>query len=516
MMWQLIAHHDAEVRSLIERTLHRALEATGAVPQAVEAGDIARSYRVLESFGYADCNLLIIGSSIPADESTSVGMSGREPTKTLIKRLKLISASLPVIVVANTPDDRLADFLDAFQRTALVTVGVGLPAALAEAIGKLFNANRARGGAKLKLDIQICDSSVATWGLRRVGGSGDFVTTGTLPIDASRLKRVIAESDRLGRDIERRDNDWLASLGHLSQDLHDLLFAGGDNNTDCWARFVKHRDQVGGPPNTWVCVTVNDQTHPMLVEALKDRTEAKADGYWMLQAPLFRRYQQDTRYPPLFKDRISRIGDVHCLIVEADPEPGIVDDAPGGKAKFLRLAHSSEECSAIAATLQQAERCHVEHLRIAELGDDVVARLTAMLKRRHWHIVHFCGHLSGSTRTDAGLVLRAADGGILPVEKLSGLLRTQLLFLSGCSSGSTAIVASAVEKLVPALLGFHWSIDDGGASVFARTFYRLLFDSREDCYRYLEYAFMKARQEVYRQHPLDPSWAAPIMVMQMA
>ncbi len=111
-----------------------------------------------------------------------------------------------------------------------------------------------------------------------------------------------------------------------------------------------------------------------------------------------------------------------------------------------------------------------------------------MLRASHWHIVHFCGHATGSGCGDAGLVLRADRNGILPMARLvEALDRTQLLFLSSCRSASADIVNQAVGKGVPAVVGFRWQIDDAPASRFAAEFYRRLFDrTDQDCYRYVE------------------------------
>lgn len=475
---------------------------------------MTRATEVLRDFGAADCSLVVIGSGMPQDEQASVALAGREPTKQFIKRLKAQAKAMPLVVVSSTPDDRLADFLDAFEHTALVTIGTGFQDGLAQALQRLRAGEPRPSAARLRLNIDLCNMQTAHWQLQRRGGD-DFDATGTLQLDTRLLERIIEDSADLEARVAEHRDDWLRRLARLSDDLHQLLFKGGTPNFGCWERFSEQRRHVGGVPNTRVRVTVNQDTHPVLVEALKDEGGA-SDSYWMLQAPVFRRYEATTAYPPLFKDHDSRHGTVHCLVIEADGAPGNVPDEHGGGQGFERLPHSAAECSEIVHTLRQAAHCEVEHLRVAALQGDVVQPVLDRLGERRWHLVHFSGHLAGGRDQPAGLVLRADRGGMLQVQQLVRELgRTQLLFLSSCRSASVKVVMQAVEHHVPALLGFQWPIDDGAAARFAQTFYRLLFDPQDSCHRYLEYAFMKARKAAYQQAPEHPSWVAPVLLMQM-
>ncbi|KQP13694.1 CHAT domain-containing protein [Pseudorhodoferax sp. Leaf267] len=514
MPWQLIAHHDDEIRSLVIGALRKALRAQDIAIRPIEAQHVARADEVLQDFGLGDCSLVVMGSGMPQDEQASVGLAGREPTRQFIKRLKALARHMPLVVVSSTPDDRLADFLDAFEHTALVTVGADFQAHLSEALKRLRAGQPRPSAARLRLNIDLCNMQTASWQLQRRGGD-DFEATGTLQLDQRLLERIIEDSAELETRVAEHRDDWLKKMERLSADLHQLLFKGGTPNFGCWDRFSEQRRHVGGVANTRVRVTVNQATHPVLVEALKDEG-GDVDSYWMLQAPVFRRYESTTAYPPLFKDHESRHGLINCLVIEADGKAGNVPDGHGGGQGFDRLPHCETECREIVQTLTRAANCDVTHLRVQGLGADVATPVLELLRERRWHLVHFSGHLSGDHAQQAGLVLRADRGGILPVQQLVRQLgRTQLLFLSSCRSASAKVVMQAVEHHVPALLGFQWPIDDGAASRFAQTFYRLLFDPQDSCHRYLEYAFMKARKAAYAHAPEHPSWVAPVLLMQM-
>jgi hypothetical protein len=347
-------------------------------------------------------------------------------------------------------------------------------------------------------------------------GCDEFEAQGTLQVDTRQLGRFIKDSKRLDDEVARNDEEWFERLKELSNDLRELLFRGGRDNMDFWDRFLKHRERVGGVSHSRVRVTVDDETHSMLFEALRD-SEDPDDEFWVLNAPVFRRYAQQMTLPPLFKEKdpATRDKPINCLIIEADPEPGVVVDPSGNDERFPRLKYLTSEADGVEEILRQHAGGRVERLSLEAVDGDLCAQVVAKLGEQQWHVVHFCGHVSGDAER-AGLVLRANAAGILPVKKLANALtRTQLLFLSSCRSASTRIVMHAVERHVSAVVGFQWVIDDRAASEFALDFYRQLFSSTDPRTRDLEYALLEARRKVYKRNPGHPSWVAPVLVMQM-
>jgi hypothetical protein len=71
-----------------------------------------------------------------------------------------------------------------------------------------------------------------------------------------------------------------------------------------------------------------------------------------------------------------------------------------------------------------------------------------------------------------------------------------------------------VEQLVPGVLGFRWPVADRQAYEYARCFYDLLFNDGMSR-KFIEYAFLKAKRKLYDKDENDPTWAAPVLVMQV-
>jgi hypothetical protein len=521
MSWVLITHHDEDLRGVIAGAL---LAALAPDPPTIEqANNLGRVADLVLTRGFGDCSLLVIGSTTPENELSSVGMTGRDPTLYLISEIKREWPQLPLVVLANTPNGRLADVLDGYKTTALVTVGDGLADALVARLRALGcgthpplefagdavpmperrpvdAADRSklvsgRASGLLKLDIHLGRDLSAPWCLTESGGA---VTPGILVLNAEYLEDVLFASNRLEEDVARGNPEWLRDMGRLSNSLRKLLFQTGESNLGCWEVFLRARERAGGIANTQVRVTLSERTHPMLVEALRDQV-AVDDDYWMLSAPVFRRYELKDPDPGLFAEG-SDNEVLNCLLIEADGRSSQAVDDEEPEEEFGPLSSIRYEGVNIARILRRTPGVKVERMQLGRIhGDDLCRLVLDKLAERRWHVVHFCGHTSGHARRDAGFVLRARPDGILPVhqfiERLNG---TQLLFLSSCRSGSTRIVLNAVEQHVPAVIGFRWVIDDARASEFAVDYYRILFDKQNpSSYRSVEYAFVQARRAAY-------------------
>src|SRR5262249_41119095 len=105
---------------------------------------------------------------------------------------------------------------------------------------------------------------------------------------------------------------------------------------------------------------------------------------------------------------------------------------------------------------------------------------------------------------------------LLPIDTFSKhIIAAQFIFLSCCRSAHSSLILRMAEKSVPAILGFRWRVDDAGAASFARAFYTELFNPGNPRCKYLEYAFRDARKRVYDDNSHDPTWASPMLVLQM-
>jgi hypothetical protein len=534
--WQLVVHDSGEMAEMLMHTVGAKLQTLGRAAHTRHARNIDDAQAQLARHGIAGCSVVIVGSATPQDASASVALSGREPMLRFVERLKDERADIPVVVISATPDERLASFLGEYRATALVKMDSQFSGELARRVGE-FHGERASASApasgRLRFDLHL-HGRQATWQISR-SGDDPFFQSGELYIDDELMERVLFQSDDMERRVradhlfgEPRNDAWLKALKMLSQDLSRLIFDGSVPNINCWETFLKHRERAGGIDRARIHVTVDSKTHPLLVEALRDRTAADPE-YWMLRAPVLRRYQHAARRRPLFKDAERRADPINCLIVEADPRGGNV---PEYRAVLEPLPHTKLEAESIVKVLRAAGMrvapkhaaepiaggapgCY-EHLRLESVRGDLGDALSRKLKERPWHLLHFCGHVVAGDGLAPGLVLVPEPGGVIPVASLAAQLGgAQFVYLSSCRSASAKVVLQAVEQFVPAVLGFQWIIEDQAAAAFAKAFYEALFDRTGTGFRYLEYAFLLARRAVYERDPHRPGWVAPALVMQM-
>lgn len=511
-MWHLLAHSDEDVRDFAGDAVRAAAAAVPITSNAIKVGNLEEAGQNLDAWGINRCDLVVLEATAPATRRASVGGSTREPVFAFIRRVKSARPALPLIVLAPCADEALRLFLTAYEATAHVELLPDWRERLQGRTEELLKNLPPSEQARLELDITLAGRERTNWQIRRTGDSS-FRDFGELYVDGNELERLIRRSKALGTYV--RQDDWQNVMSDISVDLSRLLFDSAQLNRTLWRKFVNHRAQVGGVENTRVRVTLNDETHPMLIEALKDDDDP---GYWMLKAPIFRRYERPMARPPLFKDPASRDNPINFLVIQADPAPGNVPDGPWA-GPLDPLPEIAAEASDLVATFERV--CNgsggvVERLAIADVAGDPIGAVIAKLRERHWHVVHFAGHGVVSAADDAALVLAPERGGVLRVADLADkLVGTQFLFLNCCRSAGSYFVMRALENLVPAVLGFRWAVPDASGANFARAFYKALFDRGAPSYRYVEYAFMCARRAVHDRDSSDPTWASPVLVMQL-
>ena len=513
-MWQLLVHSDEDVRDLLGEAVRTALDRRGV--KLSKESNLAAAEASLADGNADECNLVIIGARTPVTKTASVGNSPRAPVVEFIKRLKGERPDLALIVLATTADETLGVFLDMFRATALVDFSAEWRDILQSRVAELMNGAARTSSAYLELDITLAGPRRTSWRIHRKGRDV-FEDSGELYVEESELKRLIRKSTELEDRVQR--GGWQSELSDIGSDLNRLLFESSWTNRKLWTKFVDHRARVGGVENTRVRVTLNDDTHPVLIEALKDEDDP---SYWMLKAPISRRYDLPGARYPLFKDHPSREGPINVLVIDADPSAGNVPDDEWAR-DFAPLPEIDREASDLVTIFETARDRGgrggvVDRLSVARIDDDPVAAVFAKLSERHWHVVHFAGHgVWSAARKEAGLVLVPERGGVLRVEDLANkLIGTQFLFLNSCRSADSYFVMHAVRQYVPAVLGFRWSVSDKGGADFARAFYAALFDGTRASYKYLEYAFMHARRIIHDRDSSDPTWASPVLVMQLS
>ena len=384
-----------------------------------------------------------------------------------------------------------------------------------------------RPSGVLEVEIILGDGNEQSWRLER-HGPNPVEAFGALTVDAIELERIKEKSLRLSGEIT--GPQWMATLSELSSDLGKLLFQATNQNQEFWEKFVEFRAESGGQGQTRIRFTVNDATHPVFVEALKYGSDRK---YWMLVSPIFRRYyRQNVSRPPLFQDAASERGPINCLVIAAEPKPGILGD----KA-FSLLRYLGTEAAKVLEVLAR-NKAHgngdMDFFDLATVNgdrDQVVSALYEKLKEKPWHLVHFAGHVGVPPRALLGgkqslseqekedkassLILSPSRKIALDVANfLNKLELTQFLFMSSCRSADGYVIASAARESIPAVLGFRWTVDDKKAAQFAERFYAQLF-SQGRCFKSLEYAFRDARRLTYEADVNDPTWASPVLMMQL-
>jgi hypothetical protein len=533
MGYQLIIFDNPEVRKVAAEAV-----AIGKSPTECDirqCENILDAEAVIARFGVQSCNLVIVGSSTPADACSARAQPTRDATTHFIRKLKKDQPHLRVVVLSAVPDQFLAGFLEAYEETALLQFDSQLRDALIrEAIARP-NDERGVHSDYLELDIFLDDCESGRWSMRRRGRM-NYEDEGKLPLDRKMFEKIVRHSSILDGDVEHKI--WKVIMTDLSEELEELLFKNA--NALFWGKFVAARTESGGLERTWIRFGVNEQTQDAFLEALKEESDQE---HWMLKVPIFRKYPPAGRRLPLFKDIASRQGSINCLIIEADAQGGIVNFA-GRDISLQSLSKTQEETERIESILAQAcqtdnGRGVVKRVRISEavgLRVDPRTYVLDVLRGGNWNLVHFAGHAVQSVKPEesagaarsptatargqraaqAALVLSADQDCVLPIEMFCQHLgATQFLFLSCCRSAESSLIMRLTEKLVPAVLGYRWRVDDAGASDFADFFYTELFNRTNSHYKYLEYAFRDARRKLYDRNNDDPTWASPMLVLQM-
>lgn len=128
---------------------------------------------------------------------------------------------------------------------------------------------------------------------------------------------------------------------------------------------------------------------------------------------------------------------------------------------------------------------------------------------------HFAGH-GGFSSSDADRALLELEDGELRPWDVSGIAcnlgrSSPLVFLNACRAGRAGISLTGMGGWAPRFLGAgasafvgpYWSVRDRAAASFARAFYRELLAGEP-----IGEAGRKARLEVRRKHPGNPTWLA--------
>lgn len=153
------------------------------------------------------------------------------------------------------------------------------------------------------------------------------------------------------------------------------------------------------------------------------------------------------------------------------------------------------------------------------------------LKKCSYHIVHYAGH--GAYDVDSPEKSSIffwekpnCQGGVkqLSISELQMVLRdsdVRFVYLSCCLGTATGesvklldddflgIADGLVHANIPAVLGFRWSVSDGGAVTLSLEFYKSLTEGGQ-----IDAALLNARCAVAAKDRDDITWLSPILIMQ--
>jgi hypothetical protein len=509
--WTLIAHPDPDIREEIERTVREVTKSwAGNIVQASHA-EAARA--ALFSNGASDCRMIVVGVALPKDAATPLRESDGSHGIDLVRALRSQRLTMPAVFTAEHADSGLYQAMRALPPSRFVRLGPDWGADLALQLSDIpLGAHTTRYRRGLNLDMRL----LKQWSWQ-LDGEG-VEDGGEIYRNESILEEIQSLSGAIARD--RSGQTWPTLLNSIRKQLNELFFRATLNEKFNSGLLLN----IGrfGARNARVRFTVDEATHDLFLEALQDPENSRS--FWMLKAPIYRRYDRPGKGFALFKDRASRQGKISCLIIAANPAECEALGAPWN-TPLEELPKLMPEVEAIQRVLEDEMArpggCigKVEVFRAVDHPGAAEDALERVLQQETWHLVHFVGHAvrSGS---DGALVLDGAQGAVLSADRLAGQLaeaQTQFLYLSSCKSADAYFVMRLVDKSLPAVLGYRWPVQDDKAFAFARYFYKALFED-EESRKYLEYALLNAKCKLHDDstgNASDPTWAAPVLVMQV-
>lgn len=318
-----------------------------------------------------------------------------------------------------------------------------------------------------------------------------------------------------------RQNDWSEELHTIGGYLLRSLF---DNNPDFHCDFKEIVHKAGGEENIRIRYIVEENIHPIALEALLDRD----DEYRMLHFPIFRTVNTKGINPPLFKDEETRTKPINCLIIDANSSGEVELSTDTPKIQLAPLTKAKDETVKLEKLLNELKKegeafpiavGKVTRLFPKEGEKSFCKRVENALENGTWHIVHFAGHSHYDEKDQKGYVFFPGKRGqpvFSEIEEFAQWLRkadVRFVYLSSCSSADVDFVFQLAQQYIPAIMGFRWPIDDEKAMEHALVFYdKLLKGSKR-----LEYAFLETRKDLALKKKYKNKnyiWAASILTMQ--
>ncbi len=326
-----------------------------------------------------------------------------------------------------------------------------------------------------------------------------------LDIDKNLLEKLVKLSHR----FVPTEASWGDKFKEIGEMLAKCIFYDTPKGIEFFGRFQSLIDRE----NIKVRFNLDgDDLRQILVEALG------VGKPWMLKTAIYRglkSYGYAVR-PPLFLDDATSKGPLNVLIIVAEvPRNAMVETY--GHIKFPPLKNLEREASEIAALLSTLN-CDVRIVGPADIlnhGKRLVQ--DTLMKEGKWHIIHYVGHVHYDAQEHLGCVFFPYPYKTNQVEPVKipelaywlSLADTRFVFLSGsCTRAGKDFIYHLANEGVPAIMGFHWEVDDALARDYAMSFYRALLEHKS-----LEFACLTAEREMYIKHLDNPIWASPVLVV---
>jgi CHAT domain len=467
------------------------------------------------------CDLIITELNIFADDYSTLDENEWRGLRFLKKVHQGPRGRIPGIIVTDTADRRLR-----VQKAEVEPCELVSRSSLKKHLDIYIKKSLARpqvGRKTLYVDFKIELSSCKGECFFR-GDGFPYEDKDDFYLDKDKMARLIKASKRL-RGTKEWPN-WKEELQEVGENLMEQIFF---NNPKFYGCFQELKVEAGGLENLKIRFIVEEDFHPIVLEALGDSYKRRDYDYWMLKAPIYRRLNKKGVRYPLFADEETRNKPINCLIIESDVsgdvtiEFNVDDNIYQSELSFEKLANVKKECDSLETYLKKNQK----EFNIGKIkkipekkGNANIKFIDCVrdtLKERPWHLVHYAGHSYYEARNKCGYVFfpgRKGRGTPLEIGSFAKLLRefshVRFIYLSSCKSSEADFVFALAQERVPAIIGFRWDILDPIAAEHAETFYRHLFKKKS-----LEYAFLETRKEMHGRGDKHRIWAAPMLIMQV-
>ncbi len=343
----------------------------------------------------------------------------------------------------------------------------------------------------------------------------------------------MAWDERTVRDYARRvarladDPDWHAELKRIGRDLYRDLVT---RNPKVVAAFGTGLGQAARDEDLVLVFRTARELLGLPLELL-----CPAGGPDEYQDPLMLNYPicravtgVRTRKPPL-PGRFHRDAALRCLFLASDAQGEVQTGRRRLYLPPLPAVRDGVELDRIARLFEQRKTlCQVNLVRAAALTYPRFLEL--LTDAGGYHLIHYAGHGYYDPEDPANSALffwederRQAVRPLRAGELKNRLKDTpvQFVYLSCCrgAQAGTAtdllvsdflgVLDALLVAQVPAVLGMRWPVSDDAASILAVAFYQALMRGDD-----LDLALLRARRAAAEHDPDDPSWAAPVLVVQ--